>query len=115
MRSHINIIDKKILLELFKARSNLSSFTLFQRSKVPFPDFMRSLQKLKKDELLDLEENVVVLSKKGIKLTLIISKNIDNKSWRQIPEVFVGIKIDKNGFYVPNIELLDIDFTNKTL
>lgn len=112
---NLDNIDKKLLLILFKARYNLSAFTTFQRSKISFPNFTRSLHKLEQMKFLSILDNHITLTNEGIKHTLKLTNQLAEKNWRKVPENFSEIKIHPDSFYVPNIKLLDKSFTKNSL
>ena len=97
-----------ILLQyIFSARGKLESFTLFKRSKVSFKEFSASLNKLRENDLLLVEGNLVVLSEKGKASATTKKPEMYYKPWRSIPAKFIVQQHPPNEPYIPSISMLD--------
>lgn len=95
--------ERKILLEVFKSSNGLYLFTLHRQLNISPKDLFLSVENLKSNELLVVNEDRVTLTAKGIdystKTTLKIKKEMINT--KLIKEDYLGKRINVNEFYIP--------------
>lgn len=100
-------IELNILKALFKSPAGLESFTLFRRFKISFPEFLSSINRLDGLGLVLIEGQRIKILDKGERL--ISGSYFGPKlkpKWREVPERFVGKKIEVGDFYIPSRSLL---------
>lgn len=99
-------VDLNILKALFKSPTGLESFTLYRRFRVSFPEFLSSINKLDNLNLISIDGQRVKILNEGI---LLISSSYLGAElrprWRDIPERFIGKKIEAGEFYIPSRSL----------
>jgi predicted transcriptional regulator len=99
--------ESKILKLLFN--NTLTSFTLYSRLNLPFEKFYFALNNLKEQGLLIEEEKNLQLTKEAnmYLISTKIRKKLLDTAWKDVPNEFLEVKLQKDAKYVPNIELLD--------
>jgi len=95
--------ERKILIETFKSSNGLFLFTLHRQLNISPKDLFISVDNLKTNGLLNVNEDRVTLTTKGIdystKTTLKIKT--ENTNQKLIKEDYQGKKININEFYIP--------------
>lgn len=106
---------KKLLIELFKSSDGLEAYTLFKRSGQTFNDFTKSFNQAMNNDLLyiyDESTQKILLTDHGSTFVLQTSRNDkDQLPWRKVPSDMVIASITPNEPYIPNLYLLDKDFS----
>lgn len=99
-------VDLNILKAIFKSPVGLESFTLYRRFRISFPEFLSSINKLNRLNLILIDGQRVKILNEG---TLLISGSYLGAElrpkWRDVPERFIGKKIDVGDFYIPSRSL----------
>lgn len=95
--------ERKILIEIFKSSNGLFLFTLHRQLNISPKDLFHSVENLKSNGLLNVNEDRVTLTKKGVdystKTTLKIRTEITKL--KLINEDYQGKRININEFYIP--------------
>lgn len=95
--------ERKILIEIFKSINGLFLFTLHRQLNISPKDLFLSVENLRTNGLLDVNEDRVTLTTKGIdystKTTLKIKTEMTNP--KLIKEDYQGKRININEFYIP--------------
>lgn len=100
----LNKLDKELVFALAESsHKTLDSFTLFRKSKVSFPNFSTSLQKLTELEFIAVDGYQVILTPKGKLQSQFI--DLRRKDKQSIPTYQVDVP--KPQFYIPSIKRLD--------
>lgn len=108
--SKVSKSEKKMLLDVFKAKNKIDSFTLYKRSRLGFSDFTDTFKKLSDDGLVNEDDSErISLTNKGKEFVIKISSlgMNENQEWREVPDRFKDVSIDIHEPYIPNINLLD--------
>lgn len=107
---------RKIVQELFKSTNGLEAFSIFKRSGLSNPEFIKAVNTGISQgyiEITDPELQRIELTKDGVEIALTSQRNIEGEySWRQIPPEFQTNPIEKDEYYVPNVYLLDKSFSS---
>lgn len=95
--------EKKILIEIFKASNGLFLFTLHRQLIISPKDLFLSVENLKSNGLIDVNEDRLTLTKKGVDYSTKTTLKIKTKETNQktIKEDFIGKRININEFYIP--------------
>lgn len=100
-------VELNILKVLFKSPVGLESFTLYRKFRISFPEFLSSINKLSSLNLILVDGQRIKILNEG---ALMISGSYMGAElrpkWREVPERFIGKKIDVNEFYIPSRHLL---------
>jgi hypothetical protein len=95
--------ERKILIEIFKSSNGLFLFTLYRQLNISPKDLFLSVENLKTNGLLDVNEDRVTLTPKGFdystKTTLKIKSDMINPIL--MIEDYLGKRININEFYIP--------------
>lgn len=95
--------ERRILIEIFNSSNGLFLFTLHRQLNISPKDLFISIENLKSNGLLDVNEDRVTLTSKGIdfstKTKLKINTELTNSN--PIKEDYLGKSIDINEFYIP--------------
>lgn len=106
---------KKLLIELFQSNNGLEAYSLLKRSGQTFSEFTKSFNLAKNDGLLYLEDEEtqkVQLTEHGAAVVLHSSRNDKGQlPWRTVPAEMLISSISPNDPYIPNINMLDKDFS----
>lgn len=106
----------RVLVLLFKSNTALTAFTVYRRLRLTYSQFNKSVSELSHMQLVEISDNRISISKHG-KDILIQQKSsyifTGAKTWRNIPDNFIGNKIEPNDFYVPALSKLDSGFKSK--
>lgn len=109
---YLNDIEKRILITLFKSTHGLDAFTLYRRTRTPFPDYSKSIRALEDRKYISVTSNFIRITKEGRDITSFFKIDYrEIKSWREVPESMRGIKISADALYIPSKKRLDKLFT----
>lgn len=99
----LTIQESKILIETFKSSNGLFLFTLHRHLNFSPKDLFLSIENLKSEGLIDVNEDRVTLTKKGIdhSTRTTLKSKAEVASQIQIREDYQGARIDINEFYIP--------------
>ena len=95
--------EKKILIEIFKSSNGLFLFTLYRQLNILPKDLFLSVENLKSNGLIDVIEDRVTLTTKGVEYSTKTTLNIKIEDTKQklIKEDYLGKRININEFYIP--------------
>jgi predicted methyltransferase len=96
-----------LLKILFKSNKSLDSYTLWKRSRLPYPEFMRLLSRLIELSFVAISEYRVNLVTEGVEYMAFKTVKDKEQIWKKIPQNFQCKKLDKNEFYIPSLKKLD--------
>jgi hypothetical protein len=102
----INKIKKLLMLLLFQSSKGLLINTLCQRLLTSQKELDSAIQTLEKIKFILIENERIILSKKGYDYMITNDENM-NKNKEQsikVPEDFIGPSIEINAFYIPQIK-----------
>lgn len=109
---HLNDIEKRILIALFKSTHGLDAFTLYRRTRTPFPDYSKNIRALEERKYISVTSNFIRITKEGRDIASFCKINYQEiKPWREVPESMRGIKISADSLYIPSKKRLDKLFT----
>ncbi len=99
----INKIEKLLMLLLFQSSTGLLTTTLYQRLLTSKKELDSAIQTLEKIKFILIENERIILSKKGYNYIIISSEyvNKNKEESNNIPEDFIGPSIEINAFYIP--------------
>lgn len=99
---HTNL-ERKILNEIFKSSNGLFLFSLYKQLNITPKDLFISIENLKTNGLIDLNEDRVSITKEGIGYVVNTQLKLANNEDKQklIKENFQGKRIKINEFYIP--------------
>ncbi len=102
----INKIEKLLMLLLFQSSKGLLTSTLYQRSLTSQKELDSAIQTLEKIKFILIENEKIILSKKGYDYLIANDENINENEEKSIkvPEDFIGPSIEINAFYIPQIK-----------
>jgi hypothetical protein len=95
--------ENKILIEIFKASNGLFLFTLHRQLNISPKDLFLSVENLKSYGLINVNDDRVTLTTKGVDYSTKTTLNIKTEKTNQkiIKEDFMGKIININEFYIP--------------
>jgi hypothetical protein len=95
--------ERKILIEIFKSSSGLFLFTLHRQLNLSTKDLFISIENLKENGLILVNEDRVTLTKEGIDYSTKspLKTKLDLATERLIKAEYQGKRIDINEFYIP--------------
>ena len=97
--------EAKILEILYMGYGKLDIFTIFKRAKIPLFKLNNLVKQLEDKEYITIDEYKISLTEKAKKwINTKESKKIlvKDKDWKEIPNEFLGNKIEIHDFYIPN-------------
>jgi hypothetical protein len=99
----VNVLEKRLLNEIFKSSEGLFVYTLYQRFKVSPGQLFQAIYNLSLLEYINSNDDRLTLTKKGVDFVSISHPNSRNarSKYEKIPVEFIGPKIEINQFYIP--------------
>ena len=96
------------LATLVKSSRGLDAFSLFRRLNLSFSEFTKSTLHLSElDFITEPKEDFFQVTPSGKEYWAKQQTQRSKKTWREIPEQFLGTKVKTNSFYIPSITKLD--------
>jgi len=104
-----NDLQRIILKFLSLSSGKLDTYTLFKKSRVNFDNFSKAYRNLINRNIINETDNYAFITVEGaMEVKSIVSElRLQEKTWRQIPEKFLGNFVDVNSLYIPSRALLD--------
>ena len=95
--------ERQILIEIFKSSNGLFIFTLHRQLNISPKDLFTSIENLKRNGFLEVNEDRATITKEGIDYAAKtpLKTKVDANNERLIKEEFQGKKIEINEFYIP--------------
>ena len=104
-----NELQRIIIKILSLSSGKLDTYTLFMKSKVNFDDFSKAYRNLINRNIINETDNYASISVEGaVEVRSILSElKPQKKTWRQVPEKYLGDFVNVNLPYIPSRVLLD--------
>jgi hypothetical protein len=106
--------EKRILHDLYESVEGLYAFTLYSRYKVEPSELFIFIEKYSNKGLLHFESDKLELTNEGKKTMFKQLRKIKSSSgkYSNIPNEFIGDKIEIDSPYIPNITKLSKEILN---